>query len=166
MLSSLKDKLQQSIADMADIQRVARHLAKPHRQVGITYDKFKFTSFLEALTPIVYVDADHKKDGDCRSRSGQIIFMCGGAIYGRSQLQNSIATSSTRAEIISLSDVCKRVVWTRSLLNELGFDLPPIKIYEDNTAAIGLAEGVAVTERSRHIHVRHCLLYTSPSPRD
>ena len=40
-------------------------------------------------------------------------------------------------------------------MKELGYDIPPIKIYEDNTAAIGLAEGVAVTERSRHIHVCH-----------
>ena len=155
MLSSIKDKLQPTVSDMCDVERVARYLAKPDRRVGITYDKSKFLTFLQAITPIVYVDADHKKDGDCRSRSGQIIFMCGGPIYWRSQLQNSIATSSTHAEIISLSDVCKRVVWIRSLLKELGYDIPPIKIYEDNTAAIGLAEGVAVNERSRHIHVRH-----------
>ena len=128
---------------MCDVERVARYLANPDRRVGITYDKSKFLTFLEATTPVVYVDADHKKDGDCRSRSGQIIFMCGGAIYWRSQLQSYIATASTHAETVSLSDVYKRVVWIRSLLKELGYDIPPIKIYEDNTAAIGLAEGVA-----------------------
>ena len=82
--------------------------------------------------------------------------MCGAPIFWKSQLQKSIATSSTHAEIIALSDTAKRLVWLRTLLDEMGFrDLPPFPIYEDNQATLDLSQGKAVSNRTRHIPVRY-----------
>ena len=40
----------------------------------------------------------------------------------------------------------------------------PMRLYGDNKAAIHIAENVVFHERIKHIKI--CLLYTSPSPRD
>merc|ERR1712167_109690 len=129
-------------------------MGKKRDNMGIKYDGSKFNSVEEALQPVCYVDSDHKKTGDFRSRSGQVIYMCGAPIYWRSQLQKVIATSSTQAEVIACSDVCKRVCWIRNLMDELGFPLQPVKVWEDNQACLSLIQGQAVTDRSRHIDIR------------
>ena len=39
-------------------------------------------------------------------------------------------------------------------MNELGFNLDPVDVYEDNQACLQLIEGQAITDRTRHIDVR------------
>ena len=68
-------------------------------------------------------------------------------------MQSVIATSSTHAEVIALSDVCKRVVWLRTLISELV--LPPIPVHEDNSACLILVTARNTSDRTRHIDVRH-----------
>jgi len=154
MLSSIPDKVNITNEDQQDALRIGRYLARNETNIGLHYDGNKFDSVTEAILPVVYVDSDHKKSGDFRSRSGQIIYMCGAPVFWRSQLQKTIATSSTHAEVIAASDVCKRVVWMRTLLNELGFEIPPVTVFEDNQACISLIQGNAVSDRTRHIDVR------------
>ena len=142
-------------SDYADATRMARYIARDvDKEIGLRYDASKFDSPTDAIRPRAYADADHCKIMDFKSRSGHVIYMAGAPVYWRSQKQKTIATSSTEAEVISLSDICKRVVWMRSLLNELGFDLPPVEVFEDNQACLDLQKISGVRERSRHIDVR------------
>lgn len=153
---ALFDKANPTVQDWRDALRIVHYLNAAGTDVGLHFDASKFSSLQEALTPTVYVDADHCKVGDFKSRSGQVIFLCGAPVFWRSQLQHTIATSSTHAEVIALSDCCKRVVWLRTLLGELGFKpLPPIPVHEDNSACLQLSQNTATSDRTRHIDVRH-----------
>ena len=46
------------------------------------------------------------------------------------------------------------MTWLKRLLVEAGFKVPTIDVYEDNKAAIILAESHGITERMRHMHAR------------
>lgn len=155
-LSSVPDKKNPTVQDISDAARVAHYLAGAGTDVGLHFDRRLFSTTAEAITPVCYVDSDHCKTGDFKSRTGAVIYMCGAPIFWKSQLQKTIATSSTHAEIIALSDTAKRLVWLRTLLGEMGFrDLPPFPIYEDNQATLDLSRGKATSNRTRHIPVRY-----------
>ena len=52
-----------------------------HSPLSARHPASKFASIQEAITPTYYIDSDHNKSGDCRSRSGQVIFMSGAPIF-------------------------------------------------------------------------------------
>ena len=62
--------------------------------------------------------------------------------------------SSTSAEIGTMSDAGRRLMWLIRTLVGAGFEIPPATIFEDNQAAIKIAERHTITERTRHLHIR------------
>lgn len=46
---------------------------------------------------------------------------------------------STESEYIALSDVTKHIVWLRSVLNEIGIEQNPTKVFEENNGALNWA---------------------------
>ena len=60
------------------------------------------------------------------------------------------------AEYVALSELGKKIIHFRRILEELGFaQSQPTVIYEDNKSAIKLATNIQVTRKSRHINIRH-----------
>ena len=59
-----------------------------------------------------------------------------------------------RSEIIGLGEAFRHLSWTRNLLKDLGFELNPTVVYEDNAATISIAARPYLTSRTRHIHLR------------
>ena len=90
----------------------------------------------------------------CRSRSGHIILLCNAAIYWSSKLQDTIALSSTAAELTSISDLCRRLVWIAALMRHLTFPQRLVAIYEDNKPAIAVAYRENLSIRVRHMRIR------------
>ena len=62
--------------------------------------------------------------------------------------------SSTEAEYMLLSDGCRQLVWTNSLLKELHLDLSPIPFCGDNQGSIFMAQNPVTEKRSKHIDIR------------
>ncbi|MFZ9959701.1 MAG: reverse transcriptase domain-containing protein [Candidatus Limnocylindrus sp.] len=103
-----------------------------------------------------YADADYARDVITRrSTTGYAFLLNGAAISWRVRKQPSVALSTCEAEVLSLCDAAKEAVWLRRLLSELGCEqrLPTV-VMEDNDAAVKVASGEAVFDRSKHIDVR------------
>ena len=60
--------------------------------------------------------------------------------------------SSTSAEVGTLSEATRRVIWLQRTLRSAGFNVPPVTIYVDNQAAIRIAQNQTISERTRHMH--------------
>lgn len=105
----------------------------------------------------VYTDADFAGDtATRRSTSGMVALLSEGAISWTSQLQKSVALSTTEAEIVAASEGAKQLVWLSRLLSDL---LEPGKLsptlHVDNASAVKLAKNPEFHKRTKHIEVRH-----------
>ena len=159
MLSSANWNLP-TFADIKDVKRLLRYLSGTLTKfpgIGPIYSANIFQSIKQALTPVSFVDADHAGaiPETFKSRSGQLIFLCGGPIWWKSSLQKTVAISSTYSEIIALSDLCKRLVWVLALLNDLGFPQSAVPVHEDNQPSIDILQSQKQNERTRHYHIRY-----------
>jgi hypothetical protein len=160
ILSSI-DKANPTVSDVEDSLWLAGYLnninSRPNFGLHFSASgEQSMSSLMENLTPQSYADADWAgSPSTAKSRSGAYITMLGGPIYWKSQFQKVIALSSTHSEIIALSDLCKRLVWILSLLNELGFQFPLAPVWEDNQASLITIKKPTTSERSRHIEVRY-----------
>ena len=141
---------------------------------------------------VSFADADYaSKATDRRSVSGGVVMCAGGGVSWYSKTQKCVTLSTTQAEYVPMSDVAKEIsflkqVW-RFMLPRVG--MPSIPLFEDNESAVQIAKHPISNSNSKHIDVRHhflrelveskeieiihvtsqyqhCLLYTSPSPRD
>jgi hypothetical protein len=73
---------------------------------------------LEKLS--AHSDSDWAGDKDGRkSTTGNLIIYGGGPVSWRSTIQKSVALSSCEAELVSLTETTKRVIWFRKLLTDL-----------------------------------------------
>ena len=103
-----------------------------------------------------FVDASH---ATClrtrRSTGAYILCLAGTAILYKAKLQPTVATSSTKAEFIAAVSCAKALKHVRHILCELGIpqDSPSL-IYEDNRAALLMANAGKPTERTRHIDIQ------------
>lgn len=105
---------------------------------------------------IAYADADWAGDlTTCWSISGNILKLANGTCSWLSRTQKTVALSSTEAEYMSLSDCSCQVVWVRSLLEEIGYQLDPIPICGDNQGSIFIASNPVQEQRSKHIDIRY-----------
>ena len=55
-----------------------------------------------------------------------------GIVFWNTCTQKTVAMSSTEAEYMLLSDGCRQLVWTNSLLKELHLDLVPLPLCGNN----------------------------------
>ena len=74
-----------------------------------------------------------------------------------SRKQNLVATSSTNAEYVALSEASGEALWIQKLLLDLnitGVRYHPAKMLCDNTGALALAYLPTHSKRSKHIDLR------------
>jgi hypothetical protein len=110
-----------------------------------------------ANSPDLYIDADYAGDTETRrSTSGLLIMMNGGPVVWSSRLQKLCAQSSAESEIYAVTDSLKEAVSLRLLCEESGIREPgiPMRIWEDNNAAICLGHGLRGSKASKHFVVR------------
>ena len=97
------------------------------------------------------------------SRSGYVITLAGCPIIWASKMQSLIALSTTEAEYIALSTALRKVISLMKLLKELKrrglpitLPVPTIRcqVFEDNLAALELANQPKLRPRTKHLAVR------------
>jgi hypothetical protein len=68
--------------------------------------------------------------------------------------QKTVSTSTAEAEYVGISSVGKEILWTRSLLSELGFEqCEPSIVKCDNKAAVIMSAHDSTHEKSKHIDI-------------
>jgi hypothetical protein len=102
-----------------------------------------------------YADAAYTNVDECKSTSGYVYLVGGGAITWMSKRQSVVAMSSTEAEYIALSEAGREACWLRSLYHKLGYEqTQPTVIRGDNNGAIAMARNPQFHKRAKHIAVR------------
>jgi hypothetical protein len=100
----------------------------------------------------MYVDASFQTHRDTKGHSGFIIFIDEGSagIMFKSKKQQCVSDSSTEAELISLHEGVKQLIWMTKVFEALGInDLYPIDVYEDSQSAIRISSDEVVNFRGR-----------------
>jgi len=112
------------------------------------------------LTIIGYVDSDWAGDTKHRrSISGMCLYFAGASVVYQSRFQTTISQSSTEAEFITAVEAEKLALYLRSMLKDI--DIPQTdatKLYEDNAAAIAMANKSRPTRRTHHMDIKHFAL--------
>jgi hypothetical protein len=102
-----------------------------------------------------HADSDYAacKD-DRRSVSGYTFSLGSGAISWRSRKQQTVATSTTEAEVYAASEAAKEAQHLIALMLDYGFNMKPLKLHLDNQAAIHLSQRNQASGRSKHYSTR------------
>lgn len=134
---------------LSAIKRVLRYLKG-------TKDYYLFFPAKQELRLHGYSDSDYAGDtATRRSTGGFVFFLNNTPISWRSKLQASVAISSTESEYVALSDATQEALYLRALLNEFKISVnEPTIIYEDNQAAIAIANRAQYHGRLKHLGVR------------
>jgi hypothetical protein len=152
LCTKLKNPTEQ---DLTKLERVLRYIAGTI-DFGIAYGSGDVD-----LQVFAWIDASYATHDDAKGHSGTVISVGavpgsnGSVVYVKSRKQKLVARSSTEAELIALHDGLPQVVWTRNVLEELGYAQIPAEVYQDNKSTIFMAEaGHGNHHRSKHIAVR------------
>jgi hypothetical protein len=110
-----------------------------------------------SLTLKGFADADWGSDTQTRkSTTGYLFFLGDGAISWCSKRQATVALSTAEAEYMASSAACQEILWLKSLLDQIGFNLKPdLILFNDNQSAIALAKNPGNHNRTKHIDMRY-----------
>ena len=102
-----------------------------------------------------YVDSDYTGDLDkSRSTTGYVFTLANGYVSWKSNLQHTIALSTTEVECMAAVEGAKEAVWLRGLLEDLGYAQDSVDVHCDSQSAIHLAENQVIHGRTKHIKVK------------
>ncbi|KAI5428721.1 hypothetical protein KIW84_033639 [Lathyrus oleraceus] len=82
-------------------------------------------------------------DEDIDSRNftlGYMIKFSGGAVAWKSRLQKCVTLSTTEVAFISITEACKKLLWLKKFLQELGFVQYKYVLFVNSQNAIHLAK--------------------------
>jgi hypothetical protein len=104
-----------------------------------------------------FCDSDYSGDRDKRlSVTGYIIYLMGVAIAWKARAQRSVTLSSTEAEYVAISEVCREILFVAQVLEFLKLKVKrPIVVRVDNVGAIYMANNQTTSQRTKHVDVRY-----------
>ena len=107
-----------------------------------------------------YVDADWASNTRTRrSMTGIGMYLAGAPVAYCARYQPTIVMSTTESKFVAASNAGKLTLYLRSVLDQLGLDTSgAMPLYEDNTAAIAMANDQQPTRRTRHLDIRYFAL--------
>ena len=142
---------------MRAVKHLLRYL-RGSREMGLNYSRPSNHGPMDRPNILWgFVDSDWAGCQDTRrSTSGFTLMLNGAAISWKSKRQTVVALSSAEAEFVAASSLVQEVIYTRRLLEKLGFpQTEPTVIYEDNRTCIAWSEGsVGGSDRAKHIDLR------------
>jgi hypothetical protein len=103
-----------------------------------------------------YVDSDFEGDLDkMKSLTGYICTLGECAISWKSQLQPTVALSSTETEYMIITEAIKETIWLKTFVDELCSFVGPIVVFCDNQSAVHLTKDRMHHERIKYIDIRY-----------
>lgn len=134
---------------MSAVKRVMRYL-KGTANYGLLYLKNEHGECHG------FADADWAGDSkDRKSTSGFSFQLSGASISWSSSKQSCVALSTAEAEYVALSGATQEAAWLKNLLGDLNYNVEgPMTIFEDNTAAICIANDALCNRKTKHIDLK------------
>ena len=122
------------------------------KELNLQYKRNKNCELIDC-----YVDADWAGDNvDRKSTSGYVIRVFENVIDWKSPKQKCVTIASTNAEYVPLSEAVREVKFIKELIHIFDLKLSnPVKIYDDNTGAINIANYGNFTKNSKHIEIHY-----------
>lgn len=132
------------------LKRILRYV-KGTLDLGL---EFQGGDQVEAL--IAYSDSDWGNDiTDRRSVTGSILQVFGGTVAWITRKQQTVALSSTEAELVALCTTACEGTWLRRLLFDLGVGIEgPVTYFEDNQSCIKVTEEQRGSRRLKHMDIK------------
>lgn len=132
------------------VKKIMKYL-KETKDYGLCYSSSQKNE-IEAFS-----DADYAKDTTTRkSLTGYVFIKNGAAITWATQLQHSVALSTTEAEFMAACSATKEALWVKRMLLDIGeFNQDSICLNIDNQSAICLIKNVDYHKRCKHIDVKY-----------
>ncbi len=94
-----------------------------------------------------------------QSFTGSLIKLAGAAVAYKTQLQDTIATSSTKSEFMAAYKLGKMRLYVRSILWDLNVPQKVAsRLYKDNDACTAMANAQKLTSHTRHMDIRYHVL--------
>ena len=117
----------------------------------------------ENLELTIFGDADWANGVDRKSQNGYVAFLSDNSspISWSSRKQSLVATSTTNAEYVAMSNATCEALWLQKLFWDIGYTnikFMPTRLLCDNTGALCLAYTSTNSKRSKHIDVRYCVV--------
>ena len=80
-----------------------------------------------------------------------------GMVHCKASKQRITVKSSTKAELVGMSDYVPYTLWLRHFLEAQGYSLQHNVVFQDNKSAILMENNGrnSCTDNSRHIHIRY-----------
>ena len=139
-------------------KRVLRYLAST-TNLGLIYTLSPYKPNDIVITG--WCDADWGGDKtDRKSTSGNCVFINNNLVSWQTKKQSTVALSSAEAELMSLVEVAKEILFFKHVLTQLRYNIIlPICINVDNQSAIKIAEHDVFRDRTKHIDIKHHFLH-------
>lgn len=136
-------------------EKDAKHLSKLAQYVNGTRDlKLRFAPSDGVLR--CSIDASYNMHPDAKGHTGAAIYLGGwkAPFIVVSKKQTHVASSSTEAELIALSDGVKHLIWAKGMCEEIGVAQPMhLVVQQDNKSTITLIKGTAA-HKSKSINAK------------
>ena len=104
-----------------------------------------------------FCNLDYSGDREKRlSITGYIIYLMGVAIAWKARAQRGVTLSSTEAEYVVISEVCREILFVAQILEFLNVKVKrPIVVRVDNVGAIYMANNQTTSQRTKHVDMRY-----------
>ena len=136
--------------EVTAVKRILQYLNKTKSE-GLVYKKSGNDKFIIE----VFVDASYAPQGE-KSTSGWVIYVNGNLVSWKSLKQSITAKSSAESEYVALSQAISDALFIRAILIELNLDVEtPIEVYEDNQAAIQIANNPVYKSKIKQVNVHY-----------
>jgi hypothetical protein len=150
--------------------KLAEHLQNPSQQHADAADRaIKYLDGTKTLaieysvenmkdTVMFATDAAYADNPDRKSSEGYVMKMFGGVVDWKAGKQKTVTTSTTEAELLSLSNGAREVYWWIRFFKAIRLDPEQdIEIWCDNSQTVGLLTKIdpELKTRLRHVDIHH-----------
>jgi hypothetical protein len=134
-----------------------RHLEAVNRLIGYLYGSrylaIEFSSQRSSTVFLAASDAAFGDNEDRKSTEGYLMQLFGGPIDWRATKQKTVTTSTTEAELLSVSHASREVLWWNRLFKDIGLDIEhEVAVDCDNKQTVNLLQS---KEPILHTKLRH-----------
>ena len=106
-------------------------------------------------TIVVTVDADHAGCSESRRSTSSGVIQVNGHVLGEwSTTQSTVALSSGESEFVATVKGIMLGLFTKNLLNELGWCITVVVVRSDSSAGHDMASRLGVGRRSKHLETK------------